>query len=91
MELTWLGGLLVGVPMVVVLLLTFFRVDEAWTCGPKLRARKPLAGGTDRNGMPIFVDPDGNSLGRTATHEEYRRWQRRHRPGDWVSGSSSVE
>jgi hypothetical protein len=56
--------LLVGIPMVLLLLVTFFRLDEVVVQRPRMVARRPLAGGVDQNGMPICVDPDGKPLGR---------------------------
>lgn len=92
MEMTsWRDGLLVGVPMVAVLLGTFFRLDEVWSRREKDKVRRPLAGGVDGNGMPICLDPDGEAIGRFASHEEFRHWQRLHRPADWVRGVGREE
>jgi hypothetical protein len=62
-------ALLVGIPMVFILLLVYFRLDEAFTTHPTMLRRRPLAGGVDVNGMPICVDPDGKPIGRLRFRE----------------------
>jgi hypothetical protein len=57
-------ALLVGIPMVFLLTMVFFRLDEAFARRASMVVRRPLAGGTDANGMPICVDPDGKPFGR---------------------------
>ncbi len=77
---SWQEGLLFGVPMVAMLLAMFFHLDELWT-GPSNGVGRRLAGGVDRNGMPICLEPDGRELGRMLSHAEFRRLT--GRGGDW--------
>ena len=56
-------ALLVGIPMVFLFAMIFFRLDELLARPAKMIVRRPLAGGIDSNGMPIFVEPDGKPLG----------------------------
>lgn len=65
-------NLLVGVPMILVLLAVFFRLDEAFTRRPSVQVHRPLAGGVDRNGMPICTDPEGKPFGRTLSDRELK-------------------
>jgi hypothetical protein len=65
-------NLLVGVPMVLVLMAVFFRLDEVFTRRPNVQVHRPLAGGVDRNGMPICTDPEGKPFGRTLSDQEVK-------------------
>jgi len=60
-----MDAMLVAIPMVVLLGAGFFRLD-VWVIKPKKHSmRHTLAGGIDKNGFPIGMDPDGKPLGHT--------------------------
>lgn len=78
-------ALLVGIPMVFMLLMVYFRLDQAFTTNPALARRRPLAGGVDANGMPICVDPDGKPIGRLRFRERGSDADKRPAGGAGVS------
>lgn len=51
-------AILAAIPLIGALLLGFFRLDALFATPPRIRPRRP-ASGVDRNGQPIFCDPDG--------------------------------
>jgi len=52
-------SLLVAIPMVGILFVGFFRLDEIFGKSKKaVKARRPVVG-SDMNGRPICADPDG--------------------------------
>jgi hypothetical protein len=57
-------SLLFGLPMIGFLFAGLFRLDELIGRSRKTPMRRTLAGGVDSDGMPIFVEPDGQPLQR---------------------------
>ena len=54
-------SLLVAIPMVALLFVVFFRLDEWLFRSKRSSARRPPPRGVDSEGRPIFSDPDGHS------------------------------
>jgi hypothetical protein len=52
-------ALLVAIPMIGILVVGFFRLDEMVGKPRKLAARRPQVAGTDGEGHQICLDPDG--------------------------------
>ncbi len=57
-------SLLVAVPLIALLLVGFFRLDEWFFRPAKSPRRRPPARGVDPEGRPLFSDPDGWSVPR---------------------------
>lgn len=51
--------LLVATPMIFLLFVGFFRLDELWSKPKKRIALRRLRPGLDKNGLPNCMDPDG--------------------------------
>ncbi len=51
--------LLVGIPLIFLLFVGFFRLDEVFTKSGKRRRQQRPARGVDKDGREIFCDPDG--------------------------------
>jgi hypothetical protein len=61
-------ALLIGFPMIVLLFVCVFKIDELFGKSKQKRITRalsrPLSGGFDRlSGQPIGIDPDGTPLG----------------------------
>ena len=55
-------GFLVAVPLVLLLFVGFFRLDELfWSSGRVFKSRR-FGGGQDEYGEPILSDPDGEPV-----------------------------
>lgn len=54
-----LKAILVAVPMMLVLLTGFFRLDQLFAAPKRRNAPRRPPTGTDENGAPILCDPDG--------------------------------
>jgi hypothetical protein len=57
-----MNALLVAIPMVGLLFVGMFRLDELFGKTQKKTKRRREIAGVDQNGMPICLDPDGNVL-----------------------------
>jgi hypothetical protein len=56
-------ALLVAIPMIGLLFVGFFRLDELFGKSKKpVKSRRPIAA-DDQNGRPICLDPDGQVVG----------------------------
>jgi len=53
-----LKAILVAVPMMLVLLTGFFRLDQLFAAPKRRNAPRRPPTGTDENGAPILCDPD---------------------------------
>jgi hypothetical protein len=57
-------ALLVAIPMVVLLVVSFFRIDELFVKGKRAPDRRRKMAGLDANGRPACLDPDGREFSR---------------------------
>jgi hypothetical protein len=63
MNLSNADSLLVAIPMVGILFVGFFRLDELFGKSKKqVKTRRPVVG-SDKDGRPICADPDGQVVG----------------------------
>jgi hypothetical protein len=53
--------LLVAIPMVALLLVVFFRLDELVSKPKKPVDNRRRMSGWDKNGLPVCADPDGKT------------------------------
>jgi hypothetical protein len=60
--LTNRDALLVAVPMVGILFVGFFRLDEVFGKPKKPVKRRSQVAGIDPDGRPICIDPDGKQV-----------------------------
>lgn len=65
MLLTNRDALLVAVPMVGILFVGFFRLDEVFGKPKKRAKRRSQVAGVDPAGRPICIDPDGKQVSGT--------------------------
>jgi hypothetical protein len=56
-------ALLVAVPMIGILFVGFFRLDESIGKPRKRVDNRHCLAGTDATGRPVFTDPDGTRSG----------------------------
>jgi hypothetical protein len=54
-------ALLVAVPMIALLFAGFFRLDELFGKPKKRRENRLQKTGWDKDGRPVFTDPDGRN------------------------------
>jgi hypothetical protein len=54
-----LDAVIFGIPLLGLLVSAFFRVDELASAPRKRVSTRRQMAGTDLNGMPICMDPDG--------------------------------
>jgi len=52
--------LLMAVPMIGILVAVFFRLDELIAAPKKRVVNRRVIAGSDENGQPLCIDPDGN-------------------------------
>ena len=57
-------ALLVAIPMIGILFVGFFRLDELFGKPHKKGQRRRQVAGLDENGQPICIDPDGHAVAR---------------------------
>jgi len=57
-------ALLFGIPLILLLLIGVFRLDESFMTKRKKQNRQRPARGVDREGRQIYSDPDGQVPGR---------------------------
>ena len=55
-------GFLVAAPLVFLLFVGFFRLDELFGSARKVSERPRFGGGQDENGEPLLTDPDGRPV-----------------------------
>ncbi len=58
-------ALLVAIPMVGILIAGVFRLDEFFGKPKRPAVRRRAVAGSDQNGAPICIDPDGRHYGRS--------------------------
>jgi hypothetical protein len=66
-EITLKSGwdtLLIGIPLIGMLVIAFFRLDEKLATTKVKLARERAACGEDENGEAILTDPDGRRWGK---------------------------
>ncbi len=54
-------ALLFGVPLIILLLIGVFRLDESFLSKRKKQERQRPARGVDKEGRQIYSDPDGQA------------------------------
>jgi len=53
---------LVAAPLVFLLFVGFFRLDELFGSSGKVSKRRRFGGGQDKDGEPLLFDPDGEPM-----------------------------
>jgi hypothetical protein len=64
--------LLIGIPLLLLLFVCFFRLDELLFRSRKKRVRKPAAGSDARGVRSFHSDPDGKPLAERRRDKERR-------------------
>jgi hypothetical protein len=64
--------LLIGIPLLLLLFVCFFRLDELFFRSRKKQARKPAVGTASRGVRSFSTDPDGKPLAESRRDKERR-------------------